>query len=161
MPIYAIDNPYRISAFLAQIGHESGGLVYTAEIWGPTTQQLKYEPPSQLANKLGNALPGDGKLFKGRGLIQITGRHNYTQLSRALSVDLISNPKQLETCDIAVRSACWFWQNRSLNELSDLNTEESYRKITLTINGGLNGWNDRLKRWDDAKKLFIQSANNT
>lgn len=158
LPIYAINTPERLAAFFAQIGHESGGLQYTAELWGPTPQQLKYEPPSELAGRLGNTLPGDGKLFRGRGLIQITGRHNYAELSRALEFNFIEQPRQLVTCQWAVKSACWWWQDRKLNELADLNNLESFRKITRIINGGYNGLEDRVERWQVAKKIFLASG---
>lgn len=153
-PVYGIITPARIAAFLGQIGHESGGLRFTAEIWGPSPQQRRYEPPGQLANRLGNAQPGDGERFKGRGLIQITGRANYTQISRAFSLDLLSNPEWMEEPNMAVRSACWWWSSRSLNEWADKNTVDDYRRITRIINGGFNGWEDRLRRWEAAKKYF-------
>lgn len=159
-PVYGIINPRRVAAFIAQVGHESGGLRWTSEIWGPTDQQRRYEPPSPLADRLGNTLPGDGHRFKGRGLIQITGRSNYTQLSRAFGIDFLNNPSLLEVPDMAVRSACWWWQSRNLNDIADLDTVESFRKITRIINGGCNGWDDRLARWESAKKIFAIKNDN-
>lgn len=153
-PVYGIINPRRVAAFIAQVGHESGGLRWTSEIWGPTDQQRRYEPPSPLADRLGNTLPGDGHRFKGRGLIQITGRANYTQISRAFSINLIANPEILEEPNMAVRSACWWWSSRNLNEWADKNTVDAFRRITRIINGGFNGWEDRLRRWESAKKYF-------
>jgi putative chitinase len=95
---------------LAQIGHESGSLAHLKEIWGPTDQQRRYEPPSNLAARLGNDTLGDGFRFRGRGLIQITGRSNYEQVGAGLGVDLIRQPELLEEPDYAVASACWWWQ---------------------------------------------------
>ena len=160
-PQYSLTSPIRVAAFMAQIGHESGDLKWTAEIWGPTPQQRRYEPPSELANRLGNTQPGDGERFKGRGLIQVTGRFNYTQISQALEVDFIAQPQQLEAPNMAVRSACWWWSSRNLNELADANDEHSFRKITRIINGGLNGWDDRLARWQRCKNIFVVGGNNT
>lgn len=159
-PVYGIINPRRVAAFIAQVGHESGGLRWTSEIWGPTDQQRQYEPPSPIADRLGNTLPGDGHRFKGRGLIQITGRSNYTQLSRAFGIDFLTSPGLLEVPNMAVRSACWWWQSRNLNDIADLDTVESFRKITRIINGGFNGWEDRLARWESAKKIFAIKNDN-
>jgi len=159
-PAYGLTSPIRIAAFMAQIGHESGDLRHTVEIWGPTPQQRRYEPPSELANRLGNTQPGDGERFKGRGLIQVTGRFNYAQLSQALGEDFIGKPALLESPNMAVKSACWWWSSRNLNDLADANDEHNFRKITRIINGGLNGWDDRLERWQRYKNIFVISGNN-
>lgn len=130
-------SPDRIAAFLAQIGHESGRLRYVREIWGPTPVQERYEGRADL----GNTQPGDGKRFMGRGLIQITGRANYAQISDALGEDFVRFPGLLERPEFAARSAGWFWASRGLNELADAG---DHRRITRRINGGLNGLEDRL-----------------
>ena len=134
---YQIDNPARETAFLAQIAHESGGFVYTREIWGPTPAQERYEGRQDL----GNIHPGDGKRFMGRGLVQVTGRANYYQCGAALGLDLIEHPELLEDPIHAARSAGWFWNSRSLSELAD---KGDFRGITRRINGGYNGLADRL-----------------
>ena len=77
MDMFEINSPMREAAFLAQIAHESGELKFFEEIWGPTAAQRRYEPPSDLAKRLGNTQKGDGRRYKGRGPIQITGRFNY------------------------------------------------------------------------------------
>src|SRR5688572_18062653 len=77
MEEFEINNLRRTSAFIAQLAHESGEFNFMEEIWGPTPAQKRYEPPSDLARTLGNTQPGDGKRFKGRGPIQLTGRANY------------------------------------------------------------------------------------
>ena len=92
MQEFGITTLPRVCAFLAQIGHESGELVWMEELWGPTAAQRRYEPPSDLARKLGNTQKGDGFRFKGRGPIQITGRDNYKRYGEALGLDLIAEP---------------------------------------------------------------------
>jgi putative chitinase len=157
MPQYGIDTPQRISAFLAQIIHESGGFKYVREIWGPTLQQRKYErdfkeywpekpsdkkpAPTQrnyVAYNLGNCYAGDGQHFKGHGLIQITGRDNHKRCSIALFGDdrLLANPELLTIPEYAVQSACWYIPWRGLlDELDTIGVEDERRKI----NGGLLG----------------------
>src|SRR5258708_4383140 len=96
MAEFIIDTPIRQAAFLAQVGHESGGFVWMHEIWGPTEAQSRYEPPSDLATRLGNTQPGDGKRYMGRGPIQITGRFNYRLMGPKLGLDLEQFPALLE-----------------------------------------------------------------
>lgn len=154
--VYEINTRPRVAAFLGQVCHESGNMRFLREIWGPTPQQLRYEPGTSLARSLGNTQPGDGHRFLGRGLIQITGRSNYEQISRALEYDFVADPVALERPDNAVASACWFWATRGLNEMADVTTEQSYRRITRRINGGLNGWEDRLERWRRIQQILDQ-----
>lgn len=144
---FAINTPRRVAAFLAQIGHESGGLVYVREIWGPTSAQTRYEGRADL----GNTQPGDGKRFLGRGLIQITGRRNYQLASIGLDLDLIAHPELLEQPANAASSAGWWWANHGLNGLADL---EQFDRITKIINGGKNGAADRLALYGSAKKAL-------
>lgn len=134
---YGIVTPARVSAFLAQIGHESGRLRYTREIWGPTPAQRRYEGRVDL----GNVEPGDGKRFMGRGLIQLTGRANYARMSEALGVDLIARPDLLETAQYASLSAGEFWRWIDGNALADGGLFDT---ITRRINGGQNGRADRV-----------------
>jgi putative chitinase len=142
MALYAIDTPALQAAFLAQVGHESGGFVYTREIWGPTPAQAKYEGRLDL----GNTQPGDGKRYMGRGLIQITGRANYQAISDDIGIDYVTSPELLEQTSGAAQSAAWFWNKRGLNEyVSDFVT------LTKRINGGTNGLADREARWKIAK----------
>ena len=130
---FHINSPLRQAAFIAQIAHESGELRYVEEI----ASGIAYE----YRKDLGNTQPGDGMKFKGRGLIQITGRNNYHECGKALGVDLITNPELLEITDLACRSAAWFWASRGLNDLSD---RGDFERITKRINGGLNGYQERL-----------------
>lgn len=130
---FHINTPERQAAFIAQIAHESGELRYVEEIASGTAYEGRKD--------LGNTQPGDGMRFKGRGLIQITGRNNYAECGKALGVDLITNPELLETNDLACRSAAWFWASRGLNDLAD---RGDFERITKRINGGLNGYQERL-----------------
>lgn len=132
-----------MAAFIAQITHESGSLRYVREI----ASGEDYEGRTDL----GNVQPGDGKKYKGRGLIQITGRTNYKLVGLELKHDFITVPEDLELPEYASLSAGWFWGNHHLNELADLATEESFRQITRRINGGENGIKERLSNWQLAK----------
>ncbi|MCS3512517.1 glycoside hydrolase family 19 protein [Pseudomonas grimontii] len=144
---YKIVGTARAAAFIAQVGHESGQLRWVREIWGPTAQQAGYEGRADL----GNTVPGDGSKYRGRGLIQITGRANYAACGEALGLDLISNPELLELPQRAAMSAAWFWSTKGLNALAD---QGEFVKITRRINGGINGLEDRLQLWDMAKKVL-------
>lgn len=147
MQEFEINTPERQAAFLAQIGHESGGLHWVVEIWGPTLAQSRYEGRADL----GNTEPGDGTRFKGRGLIQTTGRANYIKTGEALGVDLVAQPERLAEPELAARSAAWFWQTHGLNELADAG---DFMRITRRINGGTNGYEDRLARWETSKEVL-------
>ena len=164
---YNINTPERQLSFLAQVGHESGGLYYTEELASGTA----YEGRASL----GNTQPGDGPKYKGRGLIQITGRANYKLLSEALQADFINNPtllggKNITVCSpgqlkYAALSAGWFWDNRKLNDLADYillkdpidqnQNLEYFKQITKRINGGFNGLPDRLTRFKAGLKYFL------
>jgi putative chitinase len=132
---YAINTPLRQAHFLAQIGHESDALRFTEELASGDAYENRAD--------LGNRQPGDGRRFKGRGLIQLTGRANYEVYGRAKGRNftdgdngkVIANDPQL-----AVDVACWFWKTHGLNELAD---QDDVRAVTHRINGGLNGLPDR------------------
>ncbi|WP_433766625.1 glycoside hydrolase family 19 protein [Pseudomonas putida] len=147
MQRYQIVGSKRIAAFIAQIGHESGQLQYVREIWGPTPAQAKYEGRADL----GNTVKGDGSKYRGRGLIQITGRANYATCGEALGLDLVSQPELLEQPQYACLSAAWFWATKGLNTLADAG---DFERITRRINGGLNGQADRLKLWEKATAVL-------
>ncbi|VVM54575.1 hypothetical protein PS684_00100 [Pseudomonas fluorescens] len=147
MQQYQIVGLKRAAAFIAQIGHESGQLRYIREIWGPTAAQRRYEGREDL----GNTVPGDGRKYCGRGLIQITGRANYGRCGEALGLDLIAHPELLELPQHAAMSAAWFWKQNGLNDLAD---RDQFNTITRRINGGLNGLADRLELWDKAREVL-------
>jgi putative chitinase len=144
---YHIDTPRRKAMFLAQIGHESGGLHWVVELWGPTEAQRRYEGRKDL----GNTQPGDGYKFRGRGLIQTTGRDNYRGTGQALGVDLLSSPELLGRAELAARSAGWYWKSRGLNEIADTG---DFIKVTKRINGGTNGLADRQALYAAALEVF-------
>lgn len=146
MAEFEIATPPRMAAFLAQIAHESGSLRYVRELADGTAYEGRKD--------LGNILPGDGQRYKGRGLIQITGRANYKQCSAALFGDgqhLQDYPEILEQPEHAARSAAWFWHSRSLNALAD---QGAFEKITRLINGGTNGLTDRLAYYARAQRVL-------
>ena len=145
MAEFGIDTPDRQAAFLAQVGHESGGLHWLVELWGPTEAQRHYEGRIDL----GNVRPGDGIKFLGRGLIQVTGRANYRSAGQALGIDAEARPEALALPEYASRSAAWFWESRDLNALADAG---DFERLTRRINGGTNGLDDRLRLWAAAKQ---------
>ncbi|NVZ18194.1 glycoside hydrolase family 19 protein [Pseudomonas costantinii] len=153
---YGINSPKRFAAFLAQIGHESGQLRYVREL-GSDQYLSKYDT-GPLAGRLGNTpeADGDGQKYRGRGLIQITGRRNYLACSQALFGDdrLLQHPELLEQPQWACESAAWFWQSNGLNELAD---KDQFTTITRRINGGINGLEDRLQLWARAKVVLCVS----
>ena len=133
----------RIAAFFAQLAHESGSLHYVEEIASGDAYEGRKD--------LGNTFPGDGKRFKGRGLIQVTGRANYAEMGEIMKLDLTGNPGLLELPENAFKSACIFWNKTGLNRIADI---DGFEKITKRINGGLNGYADRLARWGETKKAL-------
>lgn len=147
MEAFDINTPQRQAAFLAQIGHESGGLRWLTELWGPTPAQTRYEGRKDL----GNTEPGDGFKFRGRGLIQTTGRANYKTTGTALSLDLLTNPGLLALPENAAMSAGYFWESNGLNALADAG---NFERVTRRINGGLNGQADRLSLYAAAQKAL-------
>ncbi|NMX65646.1 glycoside hydrolase family 19 protein [Pseudomonas sp. WS 5079] len=147
MSKYGIVTIARIAAFIAQVGHESGQLRYVREIWGPTAQQAGYEGRADL----GNTVKGDGSKYRGRGLIQITGRANYAACGEALGLDLINQPELLEQPQHAAMSAAWFWSTKGLNTLAD---KGEFVKITRRVNGGVNGLEDRQRLYVQAQKVL-------
>ena len=147
MDEFEINTPERQAAFLAQVGHESGGLHWLVELWGPTDTQRRYETRYDL----GNIAPGDGFKFRGRGLLQTTGRSNYKATGTALGMDLVGQPELLGQPEAAARSAAWFWQKHGLNARADAG---EFERITKIINGGLNGYPERLALFDAAKEAL-------
>lgn len=145
-----IDTKNEIAGFLAQVGHESGSFQHVREIWGPTPAQRRYEGRVDL----GNTMPGDGYRYRGRGLIQITGRANYTRLSKRLLVkagpDFVAYPEALEAPKWAALSAGDYWLDRKLSQYFLPDGGVKFKALTRAINGGLNGYDDRLMRYERA-----------
>jgi len=147
MKKYGITNNRRMAHFIAQIAHESASFTFAEEIADGSAYEGRID--------LGNTKPGDGKRFKGRGLIQLTGRANYrayTQDNPGSGVDYEANP-QLVASDafVAVDVACWYWKKHGISKLAD---EDDVRAVTKTINGGYNGLDDRADYLARAKAVF-------
>lgn len=180
MARFGIDSPVRAAAFLAQIGHESQQLTALSEnlnygaqglarTW-PTrfrgadgkpnalALQIQHRPEaianSAYANRNGNGAEstGDGWRYRGRGLIQLTGRANYRTAGAGIGADLEQVPQLLEQPVYAALSAAWYWKEYGLNELADAGKFEA---ITKRINGGLNGQAERVALWDAAKRVLL------
>ncbi len=143
MQKFEINTPLRIAAFIAQIAHESGSFRYVKELATGEAYEGRKD--------LGNSEKGDGVRFKGRGLIQITGRTNYQLVSKAIGMDFVLSPEKLEWPLYAVESAAWWWKMRGLNELAD---SQDFQKITKRINGGFNGIAERQAFYARAKQTL-------
>jgi putative chitinase len=182
MERFNITTPARAAAFLAQVGHESGRLQYVREIWNPkqVPEQAHYSQRAGLGNTKLEAIviatnhaSNTGEWWKGRGLIQITGYNNYLFCGTALGLDLLNHPELLEIPEHAAACAGWFWVegaglNLGLRALSalkkyqlgagvDLNVladKGDFEAITYCINGGMNGWVDRLAIFERAKTVL-------
>lgn len=137
MAEFEVNTPARAAAFLAQVGHESGGLQWVAEL----ADGSRYDV-GKLAVSLGNTpeKDGDGQKFKGRGLIQLTGTRNYVLALMALGLDVLNNPDLLTAPEAAARVAGWYWWNNRLNRFADAG---DFVGLTRAINGGVNGLADR------------------
>lgn len=145
------ENALRVAAFLAQVAHESGELRYVREL----ASGAEYDE-GRKAQALGNTpeRDGDGERYRGRGLIQLTGQTNYRLCSAALFGDpdlLLFSPERLEEPETACRSAAWFWETNGLNRLAD---KGDYLLITKRINGGTNGWKERVEYYERAKRVL-------
>lgn len=151
--------PHQLAHVLAQVMHESGGLIYDREVWGPTAAQQRYEGRKDL----GNIRKGDGSKFRGYGPIQITGRANTTAFyewcqKRGLNPpDFIDKPELMATSPWAGWSVVWYWTTRNLNKYADTNDIEM---ITRKVNGGLNGYEDRLSYYDRSALVLLGMAPN-
>ena len=143
MAEFEITTYLRETAFLAQLAHESAELRYMEEIASGAAYEGRKD--------LGNTQPGDGKRYKGRGPIQLTGRANYTRYGGLLGLDLVNNPTLAATKEVGFRIAGQFWQLNGLNELAD---QQQFKAITKRINGGYNGLDDRLKYYKRAKQVM-------
>lgn len=138
-----------VAAFIAQVGHETLSFNYTKEMGGP-----KYFAKYDGREDLGNTQPGDGAKFPGRGLIQVTGRANYLDCSKALFGDdrLLKTPELLEQPEWACKSAVWYWNS---NKITPLASAGEFEKVTRKINGGLNGQDDRELRYERALSVLL------
>ena len=174
LPEYEINTPKRVAAFLAQCAHESGGFKFLKENLNYKAESLvkvfpkyfktldeanKYaKQPQKIANKIyanrmgnGDEASGDGYSYCGRGLIQLTGKNNYTIFAESLEMDVKDVPEYLETFEGAVQSACFFWETNNLNVLAD---KGDILNMTKKINGGTIGLEDRIKHYNHALHVF-------
>ena len=174
LPVYDINTPERVAAFLAQCAHESGGFKFLKENLNYRAESLlktfpkyfktldearQYEKkPEKIANRVyanrmgnGDEASGDGFRFLGRGLIQLTGKNNYTLFAAAIDTPLEQIPEYLQTFEGAIQSACWFWEQNNLNQWAD---KKDILTLTKRINGGTIGLADRQKHYDHALHMF-------
>jgi putative chitinase len=175
MQEYDINTPLRAAHFIAQIAHESGSFKYSSENLNYSAKALrsvfgKYFPtdelaeeyarkPEKIANRVyanrmnnGNEASGDGWKYRGRGLIQLTGKENYTKCGDALKIDLVNKPDlPAQDANAAVAAAIWFWDSRKLNTYAD---QDNIKTITKLINGGYNGLEDRTQYLERAKQVL-------
>ncbi|MCA0340239.1 MAG: glycoside hydrolase family 19 protein [Proteobacteria bacterium] len=151
---FGLLQPHRLVQYLAQIMHESGGFLYDREVWGPTAAQKRYEGRKDL----GNVQKGDGSRFRGHGPLQITGRANHREFTKwAKAIDpaapnFETSPEKINTDPWEGLSPIWYWSTRDLNRYADRGDIEN---VTRTINGGLNGYADRLKYYDRLALAFL------
>jgi putative chitinase len=137
---FDINTPRRAAMFIAQVAHESGGFRYREEIASGGAYEGRRD--------LGNVMPGDGRRFKGRSYIQITGRYNYAAISKALHVDFIRFPSKLAQPMFAAKGAAWWWKNNGCNQLADTG---DFVQVTRRVNGGTNGLADRQRYYRRAR----------
>ena len=174
LPENGIDTPLRVAHFLAQVIHESGHFKTNVENLNYSSSALqsvfkKYFPnetianqyarqPEKIANRVyanrmgnGNEESGDGWKYRGRGLIQLTGKNNYTACKTDMKIDIVKNPDLLLVPEYALKSACWFWNKNNLNQYAD---KDDITTITKRINGGTNGLEDRKTNLKRAKQIL-------
>lgn len=142
------DSGLRLAHFLAQGGHETLGFSRLVEMWGPTIAQRRYEGREDL----GNIRAGDGYRYRGRGVLQITGRDNYRRFGALIGVDIENQPDLAAEPGIAMALAGAYWISRRINAAADRDDVEA---VTRLINGGLNGIDDRRQRLARAKAILL------
>ena len=170
LPDYEINTPKRIASFMAQCAHESGNFIFLSEnlnykaeslvkIFGKYFKDInvakQYEKnPQKIANKIyadrmgnGNEASGDGYKYRGRGLIQLTGKTNYTWFAASLEITPEEAAEYMGTFEGAAQSACWFWETNNLNQWAD---KGDILTLTKRINGGTIGLDDRIKHYEHA-----------
>lgn len=177
LPDYNVNTPKRVAAFIAQCAHESANFTRLEENLNYRWQTLRKVFPKYFttddmaksyaersdkqeaianyvyANRMGNGPPesGDGYRFRGRGLIQLTGRENYTFFAGSLGIHVEEAAEYLETFEGAVQSACWFWETNGLNDWAD---RGDIVTLTKRINGGTIGLQDRIKHYNHALEVL-------
>lgn len=150
MDEYGITTKLRIAHFLAQIAHESDHFRTLTEYASGQAYEGRRD--------LGNIYRGDGRRYRGRGVIQLTGRFNYRKYGKLLGLDLENNPEMAADPEVSLRTAAEFWKQNNLNKLADA---DNVRAITKRINGGYNGLNDRTNKLIRAKRFLKYVADTT
>jgi putative chitinase len=156
--LFGLDIPHRLAHYISQLAHESGGFKYDKEIWGPTPAQKRYDTRVDLGNTA--AVDGDGKLYAGRGPIQITGKSNYRQftdwcqrnIGNLKAPDFVEEPDRINTDPWEGLTPIWYWSTRKLNDFAD---ENNIEMVTKRINGGLNGYDDRIRFYVRTSLVFL------
>jgi putative chitinase len=149
-----INNELRKAAFLAQLAHESVEFLYMKEIGDYAYFMRMYDITGDrpdVARDLGNTKPGDGARYPGRGPIQITGKYNYRKCGKALGLDLVRHPELAENPSVAFRASAWFWRSNDINQAAD---RGDFELVTRIINGGLNGYPERLAYYNRARGVL-------
>ena len=140
---YGIITPLRIAHFLGQLAHESGNFTASVEKISYDNAQKKY----QNHKYLGNTKAGDGYRFRGRGLIQLTGRGNYQRYKDFSGIDVVNNPQLASNVGTSIDIACWYWvYGSSWGNLNKYADADNVTSVTKGINGGVNGLEDRIKK---------------
>ena len=147
-PLASINTPLRLAHFIAQACEETEGFKFLHEIWGPTPAQKGYEGRADL----GNVKSGDGSLYRGRGIFDLTGRANYTRVGAALNLPLSIQPELAADPQIAVQIACNYWTTHNINAAADA---DDVRHVTRLINGGYNGLASRMSYLERAKEALL------
>lgn len=181
LPKYNINTIDRVAAFMAECSHESGNFTVLEENLNYSWQQLRkvfpryfptdalaqqyHRQPEKIANrvyddanrqsKLGNTQPGDGWKYRGRGVIQLTGKNNYTAFAASIGQTLDQTVEYLKTKDGALESACWFWNNRKINPVADTKNIDAVSKL---VNGGDIGLVERRDLYNKSVKILNESA---
>ena len=153
---FGLDRKNRLAALLGTVLIESGWFRYDREIWGPTPQQLKYDPASgsDLSRRLGNTTPGDGKKYGGRDFIQLTGKYNYIKFYEWCKKfglnppDFVANPELVVSPEWKGLATIFYWSTHNLNYLSDT---KSMKEVTKAVNGGYTHLAER-------EKAYVRSA---
>lgn len=140
--------------FYSQMSHESGGYRHLKELRTDTSAERKYGRHTRVGRILGNTQSGDGAKFKGRGIIQLTGRDNYNRAGRAVGVDLLKEPDKAADPELAVKIAWWYWTIRVDREAAQHDFKWAIRSVTKDINGGYNGLADRIHRYQSLGREY-------
>lgn len=177
LPKYNINTRNRVAGFISQCAHESRDFTTFHENMNYTWKALRrvfsryfptdaeaqkyHRKPQEIANivyddanrinKLGNTEPGDGWRFRGRGLIQLTGRYNFERFGRSIGKTAEEAVEYASTERGAIETACWFWNEHNLNRFAD---NDDIRGMSRAINGGTHGLKDRTTRYENAKRIL-------